>query len=48
VQDIYTTSIDYDPASTIAADFFAMVQNKMHWAVHGKTAAEIIAIRLKA
>jgi hypothetical protein len=48
VQDIYTTSIDYDPASPIAADFFAMIQNKMHWAVHGKTAAEIIAERADA
>lgn len=48
IQDIYTTSIDYDPQSPVSTDFFAMVQNKMHWAVHGKTAAEIIANRADA
>lgn len=48
VQDIYATSIDYDPADPITQEFFATVQNKMHWAVHGRTAAEIIAQRADA
>lgn len=48
VQDIYTTSIDYDPTEPITQEFFATVQNKMHWAVHGKTAAEIILQRADA
>jgi hypothetical protein len=48
VQDIYATSIDYDPAGPITQEFFANVQNKMHWAVHGRTAAEIIAQRADA
>jgi hypothetical protein len=41
--DIYSTSIDYDPNTDLSRDFFATVQNKMHWAAHGHTAAEIIA-----
>ncbi len=41
VLDIYSTSIDYDPNSEITLDFFKTVQNKMHWAAHGHTAAEI-------
>lgn len=45
VTDIYTTSIDYKKDSTLTQDFFATVQNKMHYAVHGHTAAEIIAMR---
>jgi len=45
VQDIYATSIDYNSAAPITQEFFAMVQNKMHWAVHGRTAAEIIVER---
>jgi len=48
VLDIYATSIDYDPHTDIAHNFFAMVQNKMHWAAHGHTAAEIIAERADA
>ncbi len=42
VLDIYATSIDYDPAAETAALFFRTVQNKMHWAAHGHTAAEIV------
>jgi hypothetical protein len=46
VTDIYATSIDYDPRSTITADFFATVQNKMHYAVHRQTAAEVVYNRV--
>jgi len=42
ITDIYATSIDYAPTLTISLDFFKTVQNKMHWAITGKTAAEII------
>ncbi|MDX9906493.1 MAG: virulence RhuM family protein [Bacteroidales bacterium] len=42
IKDIYTTSIDYSPDSRQALLFFASVQNKMHWAIHGHTAAEMI------
>ncbi|OHD62216.1 MAG: hypothetical protein A2014_00415 [Spirochaetes bacterium GWF1_49_6] len=42
VLDIYSTSIDYDPNSNESQTFFATIQNKMHWAAHGHTAAEII------
>jgi hypothetical protein len=45
VLDIYATSIDYDPSTEMSQAFFATVQNKMHWAAHGHTAAEIIAAR---
>lgn len=45
VTDIYTTSIDYKKDSEITEQFFATVQNKMHYAVHGHTAAEIIIKR---
>ncbi len=48
VLDIYSTSIDYDPQALISQQFFATVQNKMHWAVHGHTAAEIIVQRANA
>jgi hypothetical protein len=48
VLDIYATSIDYDPSEEITKQFFAAVQNKMHWAAHGKTAAEIISQRADA
>ena len=44
VTDIYATSIDYDKDAKITYDFFKKVQNKMHYAVHGNTAAEIIYI----
>jgi len=42
VLDIYATSIDYDPNIETSKEFFRIVQNKMHWAAHGHTAAEII------
>ena len=42
VTDIYATSIDYDPTAEISLAFFKTVQNKMHWAITGQTAAEII------
>jgi len=45
VLDIYATSIDYDPNTDMSREFFAVVQNKIHWATHGHTAAEIIAAR---
>lgn len=45
VCDIYATSIDYDPKSDMSKDFFATVQNKFHWAIHGHTAAELIMQR---
>jgi len=48
VLDIYATSIDYDPNTDLSREFFAVVQNKMHWAAHGHTAAEIIAGRVDA
>jgi len=48
VTDIYATSIDYDPAHPISQTFFATVQNKLHWAIHGHTAAEIIRERADA
>lgn len=48
VLDIYATSIDYDPREDISEQFFATVQNKMHWAAHGHTAAEVIAERADA
>ncbi len=48
VLDIYATSIDYDPSVEASQRFFATIQNKMHWAAHGKTAAEVIAERADA
>jgi hypothetical protein len=42
VLDIYATSIDYQPDTELSQQFFATVQNKMHWAAHGHTAAEIV------
>jgi hypothetical protein len=42
ITDIYATSVDYDPTQEISILFFKTVQNKMHWAITGKTAAEII------
>jgi hypothetical protein len=48
VLDIYATSIDYDPNTDMSRRFFQVVQNKMHWAAHGHTAAEIIAARADA
>ena len=48
ITDIYVTSIDYDPAHPISQTFFATVQNKLHWAIHGRTAAELITERANA
>ncbi len=42
ITDIYATSVDYDPTNEMSIVFFKTVQNKMHWAITGKTAAEII------
>ncbi|ACM21755.1 RhuM family protein [Geotalea daltonii FRC-32] len=42
VLDIYATSVDYSPNIDLSQQFFAAVQNKMHWACHGQTAAEVI------
>lgn len=42
ITDIYATSVDYDPTQEISISFFKTVQNKMHWAITGKTAAEIV------
>ncbi|MBQ3427770.1 MAG: virulence RhuM family protein [Clostridia bacterium] len=46
VLDIYATSIDYDPKADISIEFFKKVQNKIHYAVHGQTAAEVIYTRV--
>jgi hypothetical protein len=43
VLDLYATSVDYDPRSSESGKFFSTVQNKLHYAAHGHTAAEIIA-----
>lgn len=48
VLEIYATSVDYAPDTELSQQFFATVQNKMHWATHGHTAAEIIAKRADA
>jgi len=48
VLDIYATSVDYTPGAEMSQAFFATVQNKMHWAAHGRTAAEVIHERADA
>ena len=48
VLDLYATSVDYDPKSTESVAFFKMVQNKLHYAAHGHTAAEVIYERADA
>ena len=48
VLEIYATSIDYDPRAEISMEFFKKVQNKIHYAVHGETAAEVIYHRADA
>jgi hypothetical protein len=48
VKDIFTLSIDYDPKTNYAHDFFATIQNKLHWAIHQHTAAELISKRAVA
>ena len=48
ITDIYATSIDYDPKASATQRFFATVQNKLHWAIHKHTAAEVIYERANA
>ena len=48
VLEIYATSIDYDPRASISQEFFKKVQNKIHYAIHGRTAAELIVERADA
>lgn len=48
ILDIYATSIDYDPKAEVSLEFFKKVQNKIHYAVHGQTAAEVIYTRADA
>ena len=48
VLDIYATSIDYDPKSELSVKFFKTVQNKIHYAAHGHTAAEVIFLRVNS
>ncbi|MEA3213204.1 MAG: hypothetical protein QOE70_6261 [Chthoniobacter sp.] len=48
VLDIYATSVDYTPNTEMSQQFFATVQNTMHWAAHGQTAAEVIHARVDA
>jgi hypothetical protein len=45
ITDIYATALDYDPTATATRRFFAAVQNKLHYSVHGQTAAEVIYYR---
>ncbi len=45
ITDIYATSIDYDVTAQATKRFFATVQNKLHWAIHGQTAAEVVVSR---
>ena len=48
ITDIYATSIDYDVTAQATKRFFATVQNKLHWAIHGQTAAEVVYNRANA
>lgn len=48
ITDIYATSVDYDPTLDISIEFFKTVQNKLHWAITGQTAAEIISERAES
>lgn len=48
INDIYATSVDYDKNANITKEFFATVQNKLHFAIHGQTAAELIIDRADA
>ncbi|ODR84400.1 virulence RhuM family protein [Shewanella xiamenensis] len=48
ITDIYATSIDYDVTGQVTKRFFATVQNKLHWAIHGQTAAEVVYHRADA
>ncbi len=48
ITDIYATAIDYDIQSPLTKEFYATVQNKLHWAIHNHTAAELISLRADA
>ena len=48
ITDIYATAIDYDVTAQVTQRFFATVQNKLHWAIHGQTAAEVVYHRADA
>ncbi|MDR7928662.1 virulence RhuM family protein [Acidithiobacillus thiooxidans] len=48
ITDIYATAIDYDVTASATKRFFATVQNKLHWAIHGQTAAEVVYTRADA
>ena len=48
ITDLFATSIDYEPSAEITQTFFKTVQNKLHWAIHGHTAAEIVHQRADA
>ncbi len=48
ITDIYATAIDYDVTAQVTKRFFATVQNKLHWAIHGQTAAELVYNRADA
>ena len=48
ITDIYATAIDYDVSALATQRFFATVQNKLHWAIHGQTAAEVVYTRANA
>ena len=48
ILEIYATSVDYDPKADISVQFFKKVQNKIHYAIHGQTAAEVIYTRADA
>lgn len=48
ITDIYATAIDYDPSAKATKRFFAAIQNKLHYAIHGQTAAEVIVDRADA
>lgn len=48
ITDIYATALDYDVTASVTKRFFATVQNKLHWAIHGQTAAEVVYNRADA
>lgn len=48
ITDIYATSVDYDPKAEVTQEFFATVQNKLHFAIYGRTTAELISDRVDA
>ena len=48
ITDIYATSLDYDAGALATQRFFATVQNKLHWAIHGQSAAEVVFHRADA